>query len=73
MTGGFFNLGLFSSVESTEDSPHFVLTSKARSVDVFLSAETFEERAHWVDALRKAMPKARRKLKVRCESFFFFV
>jgi len=63
MTGGFFNLGLFSSVESTEDSPHFVLTSKTRSVDVFLSAETFEERANWVDALRKAMPKARRKLK----------
>jgi hypothetical protein len=63
--GGFFNLGLFNSVEGTEDTPHFVLAAKPRGVEVFMSADTFDERANWVEALRKAIPRARKKMKVR--------
>ena len=61
-------MAVFTSVEATEDTPNFLLVAKPSNVVVYLSAETIEERTHWVDALRTAIPKARKKLKVRYKS-----
>lgn len=45
-----------------------ILVAKPSNVVVYLSAETIDERTNWVEALRTAIPKARKKLKVRYKS-----
>ena len=60
-------MAVFTSVEATEDTPNFILVAKPSNVVVYLSAETIDERTNWVEALRAAIPKARKKMKVRLE------
>jgi len=61
---------MFNSVDSTEDTPNLVLNAKTLDIVVNLSADSIDERQQWVDILRKAIPIARKKVKVRESAWF---